>query len=56
MADPQQDQLDELQDQIDDVRRDAEEHGTIPSDEPRQTLADPDGDGDVEPYEAPTGG
>lgn len=55
MDDPQQDQLDDLQDRIDEVRADAEEHGTLPSTDPAPTLADPDGDGDVEPYEAPTG-
>ena len=56
MAEPNDEQLDQLQDQIDDVRRDAEEHGTVPSSEPRQTLADPDGDGEVEPYRVQTGG
>ena len=56
MGEPNQEELDQLQGQIDDVRRYAEEHGTVPDREPKPTLADPDGDGEVEPYEAPTGG
>ncbi len=47
MNDPQQEKLDELGETIAEVRRDAEDHGTIPESDD-QTLADPDGDGDVE--------
>ena len=50
MAEPTQDRIDELGDQIDQVRREAQEHGTIPDEEP--TLADPDGDGEEEPFTA----
>jgi hypothetical protein len=47
--DPEQERLEELQDEIDDVRRGAEEHGTIPPSGPPRTFADPDGDGKVDP-------
>lgn len=48
--------LEELQDHIDEVRRRAQEHGTLPDGEPVRSLADPDGDGDVDPYRVETGG
>lgn len=48
MTDPQQDRLDEVEEHIDDVRRTAEDHGTLPKQE--QTLADPDGDGTDDPF------
>jgi hypothetical protein len=44
-------QLDQLQENIEAVRRQAQEHGTLPTDEHKPTLIDPDGDGD--PDEAP---
>ena len=47
MSDTPDDQhLDELGQQIDDARKQAEDHGTIPDPDPEPTFADPDGDGD----------
>jgi hypothetical protein len=47
MSDSSDDQrLDELGEKIDDARRQAEDHGTIPDSDPEPTFADPDGDGD----------
>jgi hypothetical protein len=40
--------LDELEANIERARRQAEEHGTIPSSEPQQTFIDPDGDGRID--------
>ncbi|MBA2281114.1 MAG: hypothetical protein H0W25_07745 [Acidimicrobiia bacterium] len=51
MNDPEKERLDDLGQRIDQVRKGAEEHGTIPE-EHEQTLADPDADGEVEPHEA----
>ncbi len=42
----QDDELQQLQDDIDAARRQAEDHGTIPDSDPEPTFADPDGDGD----------
>ena len=49
MAAPDDDRLDELEDTIDRAREQAEEHGTLPEDDPEQTFADPDADGEIEP-------
>lgn len=47
MSDTPDDQrLDELGQQIDDARKQAEDHGTIPDSDPEPTYADPDGDGE----------
>lgn len=43
--DPEQERLHEVQEEIDEVRREAEEHGTLPPEHPERTFADPDGDG-----------
>jgi hypothetical protein len=43
--DQMQDKIDDLKDGIDDARRKAEEHGTIPDSTPEPTFIDPDGDG-----------
>jgi hypothetical protein len=48
MAEPG-DRIDELEEKIDEARRRAEDDGLLPESEPKQTFADPDGDGDVEP-------
>ena len=52
MATPEQDVSDERLDRLEEgteaARRQAQEHGTLPPDEPRQTLVDPDGDGRVD--------
>jgi hypothetical protein len=52
MQDPENDKLEELQEDIDRVRRDAEEHGTLPSD-PEPTIFDPDADGAEERTQPP---
>jgi hypothetical protein len=46
--DTSEERLDRLEDGIDAARRQAEEHGTIPAEEPEQTFIDPDGDGRVD--------
>ena len=47
MADtPNEERLEELQDDIDRARRQAEEHGTLPDSTPQPTFIDPDGDGE----------
>ncbi len=43
---PDDKQLDELEETIDDARRQAEDHGTIPDSEPEPSFVDPDGDGE----------
>ena len=43
---PDDKQIDELEETIDDARRQAEDHGTIPDSEPDPTFVDPDGDGE----------
>ena len=52
MATPEQDvseeRLDRLEEGIDAARRQAQEHGTLPEDEPEQTFIDPDADGRVD--------
>lgn len=42
---PQDDRTEALQQGIDDARRQAQEHGTLPNPDPEPTLVDPDGDG-----------
>ena len=49
MATPDDDRLAELQEKIDRVRERAEDDGLLPEDDPKQTFADPDGDGEIEP-------
>jgi hypothetical protein len=49
--DEMQDRLDELGDDIEATRRQAEEDGLLPDSTPRPTFIDPDGDGDSD--EAP---
>jgi hypothetical protein len=51
MSDPQQERLDDLEQSIEDTRRTAQEHGTLPEDpdDPEKpTFIDPDADGDKE--------
>jgi hypothetical protein len=45
--DPSDERIEELEREIDDARRQAEEHGTLPSDKPEPTYADPDADGEL---------
>lgn len=45
---PDEERLEELKKGIDEARRQAEEHGTIPSSEPEQTFIDPDADGRID--------
>ena len=49
-ADPDklEQRLDELEENIDAARRQAEEHGTIEDTTPEPTFIDPDGDGRVD--------
>ena len=51
--DPEHERLEELEQQIDEVRREAVGHGTIPPSDPPRTFADPDADGEVEGSSAP---
>lgn len=44
-TDKMADRLDGLEAGTEEARRKAQEHGTLPSSEPHQTLVDPDGDG-----------
>lgn len=44
-----EDRHDDLQDTIDDARRQAEESGSIPDPDPEPTFADPEGDGHADP-------
>ncbi|MET0728845.1 MAG: hypothetical protein ABWZ76_11165 [Acidimicrobiales bacterium] len=48
--DPEQmeDRLEELKERTDEVRRQAEEHGTLPDSTPEQSFIDPDGDGRID--------
>ena len=55
MPDRDDERLEELQDEIDQVRRQAQEHGTLPDDD-EQRLIDPDGDGDVDPHKVQPSG
>ena len=52
MTEPTQERLDELGQKIDEVTRQAEEHGTVDS-EPEPTIVDPDADGQAEGTGAP---
>lgn len=52
MTKPTQERLDDLGEQIAEVTRQAQEHGTIDS-EPEPTIVDPDADGDAEGTGAP---
>lgn len=45
MADQRQERLDELGERIEDVRRDAEDDGLLPEEEPDPTFIDPNPDG-----------
>ncbi len=45
---PDDRQIDELEETIDDARRRAEDHGTIPDSDPDPSWVDPDGDGERE--------
>jgi hypothetical protein len=55
MREPEDQKLDDIQQDIDDVRAKAKAHGTLP-DEHRQTFADPDADGEIEDFKVQTGG
>ena len=48
--DPEQmeDRVDELEQRTAEVRRQAEEHGTLPDSTPEQSFIDPDGDGRID--------
>lgn len=47
MSDTPDDQrIDDLGDTIDEARKQAEDHGTIPDSDPEPTFVDPDGDGE----------
>jgi hypothetical protein len=48
MAEPE-DPLAEVQEAIDEARSEAEDDGLVQDPTPKQTFADPDGDGDVDP-------
>ena len=48
MGDPE-DRIAEVQETIDEARRDAEDDGLVPDPTPKRTFADPDGDGDEDP-------
>ena len=58
MAEPTQERLDELGEQIEEVRRDAEEHGLLPDSTPERTFEDPDPEDDDKgvPPESPARG
>ena len=45
-GDPTDPDLQEVQDDIDDARRQAEEDGILPDSTPERTYLDPDGDGE----------
>ena len=45
-VDQMQDELEELQEGIDEARRDAIEHGNLDDPRPEQTFVDPDADGE----------
>lgn len=51
---PDQDRLDELEAETAEVRREAEEHGTIEESDPDPTFIDPEGDGEVDEDDAGT--
>lgn len=46
--DPLEERLDELEHNIESARRQAQEHGTLPSPENEQTFIDPDADGRID--------
>lgn len=54
--DAEQERLDQLQEDIDEVRRRAQEHGTLPRTDHERTLIDPDGDGDTDEDPGAIGG
>jgi hypothetical protein len=53
VADQRQEALDELDERIKHVRRDAEEDGLLPDSHPQPTFFDPDGDGESDGDEGP---
>ena len=48
MAEPG-DRIDEVEEKIEDARRQAQEDGLLPDPNPKRTFADPEGDGDTAP-------
>ena len=46
--DTMDERLEELSDDIERARQQAEEHGTLPPSEPEQTFIDPDADGRID--------
>ena len=54
--DPTKERLDEVQKEIDEARRQAEEHGTIPDSTPEPTFIDPDADGRIDEDDEEPGG
>lgn len=50
MADEKQERLDDLEERIDKVRRDAEEHDVLPDSDPEPTFRDPNPDGPDRPH------
>lgn len=46
--DTMDERLEELGEDIERARQQAEEHGTLPSSEPEQTFIDPDADGRID--------
>lgn len=48
---PDQSTIDELGEEIDDVRRQAIDHGNLPDPDPEPTFFDPTRDPDLEPVE-----
>ena len=48
MSDPEQEQLDQIEEDIEKVRREAVEHGTIPPTPSEPSPPDPDADGEIE--------
>lgn len=49
MAEPSQERLDELEERIEDVRRDAEDAGLLPDSDPEPTFRDPNPGGEDRP-------
>ncbi len=47
-GEPDEERLEQLEQGIEEARRQAEEHGTLPRSEPEQTFIDPDADGRVD--------
>jgi hypothetical protein len=51
---PDKDRIDELGEDIEEAREQAEDHGTLPQSDPDPTFIDPEGDGHVDEDDAGT--